>query len=380
MISYEIYWMTDDGTPLGVFTERDITSLELAYGDQAIGALELSMPRKGRSPTVFEKDQILEVYRIVDGVKTLEGQRSWRIRKRQFGEDENGRETIYLTAYDWIYTLDNSIIAYYADSAFAKKTDYADDMIKAIVYENMGAGCKLYTDGSTADTARILSNLTIQADASLAPSISKKFAWEKIKPNLDEICNDSRQQGTWLGYDIVRTGRALFELRTYTGQRGIDFTTGSNRKVISKEFRNLINPMLSFDDENERNYAYVAGAGLEAERTITVVSDTERINQSIWNRREMVVNAAYLGDDTTIDYLTSQGNAALYEDRPKISLVGEIVENTNFRYGIDFGYGDKFKAEYLGYTFDVRLDKVHILVNPGRDRFETLNIRISGEL
>jgi hypothetical protein len=200
-VDYEIHWMTDTGSPLKVWRPDDFTSLQLAYGDLVIGGLQLIMPRGTLTPNDFALDQLLEVYRIVDGVKKLEGERSWRIRNPLFYEG-NQQEMVQLTAYDHIYTLDNAIIAYYANSSFTAKSDYADDMMKEMVYENLGAGCKLYSNTATPDTARMLEGLTIQGDNTLAPSISKKFAWEKLKPNLDEICNDVRQRGHWLGYDM----------------------------------------------------------------------------------------------------------------------------------------------------------------------------------
>lgn len=377
-IDYEIHWMTDAGSPLKVWRPDDFSVLQLAYGDQVIGGLVLTMPRNGLTPNQFTTDQLLEVYRIIDGVKKLEGERSWRIRGRSFYES-NDQEIIQITAYDHIYTLDNAIIAYFANSSYTAKTDNADDMMKEMVYENLGGGCVLYNSVTTPDTSRMLSGLTIAGDDSLAPSINKKFAWERLKPNLDEICNDVRQQGYWLGYDMVRTARGTVEFRTYYGQRGNDYT-GSNRKIVSTDFKNLINPVLSFNAENERNYAYVAGAGLESDREIVVVSDTDRINSSRWNRREVKIDAAYLGTNTTTDYLTSQGNAALYSQRPVTSLTGNISETNNFKYGVNFGYGDKLIAQYLGYTFDVHVDKVNILIQPGNKEFETLAIRIKGEL
>lgn len=377
-IDYEIHWMTDAGNPLKVWRPDDFTAMKLTYGDMVIGGLVLSMPKGDLSPNDFATDQLLEVYRIVDGRKKLEGERSWRIRNRSFYE-RNNEKMVTLTAYDHIYTLDNAIIAYYADSAYASKTAEADDMMKEMVYENLGAGCKLYSNTATTDTARIMAGLTVAGDDTLAPSISKKFAWEKLKPNLDEICNDVRQQGYWLGYDMVRTARGAVEFRTYYGQRGSDLT-GSNRRVLSTEFNNMVNPVLSFDAENERNYAYVTGTGLESDRKIVIASDTDRINDSRWNRREMQVMASYLGTGTTDAYLTSQGNAALYKYRPKTSLTGEVRENKNFRYGVNFDYGDKMIAQHLGYTFDVHVNKIVIDVSPGGRQFETLQVMINGEL
>jgi len=377
-IDYEIHWMTDAGVPLKVWRPDDFTAMKITYGDMVIGGLVLSMPKGDLSPNDFATDQLLEVYRIVDGRKKLEGERSWRIRNRSFYE-RNNEKMVTLTAYDHIYTLDNAIIAYYANSAYTSKSMEADDMMKEMVRENLGRDCKLYSNTATTDTARIMAGLTVAEDDTLAPSISKKFAWEKLKTNLDEICNDVRQQGYWLGYDMVRTARGAVEFRTYYGQRGSDLT-GSNRRVLSTEFNNMVNPVLSFDAENERNYAYVTGTGLESDRKIVIASDTDRINDSRWNRREMQVMASYLGTGTTDAYLTSQGNAALYKYRPKTSLTGEIRENKNFRYGVNFDYGDKMIAQYLGYTFDVHVNKIVIDVSPGGRQFETLQVMINGEL
>lgn len=156
--------------------------------------------------------------------------------------------------------------------------------------------------------------------------------------------------------------------------------TGSNRRVLSTDFNNLVNPSLSFDAENERNYGYVTGTGLTSDRQVVIVSDSDRINNSRWNRRELQVMASYLGAGTTDAYLTSQGNAALYKYRPKTSLTGEIRENKNFRYGVNFDYGDKMIAQYLGYTFNVHVNKVDIEVSPGGRQFETLSVMINGEL
>ena len=138
MIDYEIIRYTSAGVPIDNFTLSEISTFSLAYGDMTVGALVLQMPRAGRSPNDFEKDQILEVYRIVNGVKYLEGERAWFIRRRDFFENEQGLESILLTCYDANYLLDSRIIAYYANSAYADKTDQADDMLKDLVNENLG--------------------------------------------------------------------------------------------------------------------------------------------------------------------------------------------------------------------------------------------------
>ena len=74
-IDYEIHWMTDTGSPLKVWRPDDFTQLKLTYGDMVIGGLVLTMPKGNLTPNDFATDQLLEVYRIVDGRKKLEGER-----------------------------------------------------------------------------------------------------------------------------------------------------------------------------------------------------------------------------------------------------------------------------------------------------------------
>ena len=95
-------------------------------------------------------------------------------------------------------TPDNAIIAYYAKEPHYTPPWKQMNMMKEMVRENLGRDCKLYSNTATTDTARIMAGLMVAEDTP-SPSISKKFAWEKLKTNLDEICNDVRQQGYWLG-------------------------------------------------------------------------------------------------------------------------------------------------------------------------------------
>src|SRR3990167_1830006 len=88
-------------------------------------------------------------------------------------DDANGRENIVVVGYDPLYILTSRIIAYAAGSAQADMTDQADDMLKAIVIDNLGAD---------ATGARNISSngISVASDLALGPSITKQFAYRPL--------------------------------------------------------------------------------------------------------------------------------------------------------------------------------------------------------
>jgi len=53
--------------------------------------------------------------------------------------------------------------------------------------------------------------------------------------------------------------------------------------------------------------------------------------------------------------LNSEAAAYLDKYSPKVLFTGEIVETEGTQYGINWNYGDKVRAKYLGYEFDCRV-------------------------
>ena len=70
-----------------------------------------------------------------------------------------------------------------------------------------------------------------------------------------------------------------------------------------------------------------AGNG-EDEETVTV-TDAPRSGKSIWNLREGFIQTDAEPGDTA--HITGDANTFLDENKPKVRLVGDIVENPYFR-------------------------------------------------
>jgi hypothetical protein len=255
----------------------------------------------------------------------------------------------------------------YATSAEADKTDYADDMIKEIVDEQVGS--------SASETGR--NRISVAADLSAASSFSKAFAWRNVLRTCQEIAEQANQNDEYLAFDVVRTNIAEFELRTYTGQRGRDHSRDSNDpRLVSRKTGNLFEASFGTSHSNERNYIVVGGKGEETARTIVDRSDTTRINSSQWNRRERFEDGRNAG--TTTAALNSIGDAALDEFKPKQILTGTLKDTTGMKYGIHYGFGDLLTAEAFGYAVDVHVSGVKVTVD--QDGGEQIDIKLRGEL
>jgi hypothetical protein len=277
--------------------------------------------------------------------------------------EEEAVDVVNVYGSDPLDLLRRRIIAYYAGSAQAQKTASADDMIKAIIRENLGA---------SAGTGRDLSSyITVDGDYSLAPSITKSFSWSNLLDICQSICEASRENGTELYFDLepyYSNNNVRYWFKTAVNQPGSDRT---EYVMLGKDFGNIEDNLLEMDYSDEINYVYAGGQGEGADREIVEVSDTERIEISVFNRREGFADAR---NESTTDGIRAAGEAMLEEYRPGIRYAGRITGG----YGDRWDFGDKVSIGYAGYRFDAVIKT--IMINVDATGQETVEARVEGEL
>ena len=349
-----------------VLTELDKTSgfyCAKVVNDRA--PFRLSMPNTF-DRSLFRLDGLVEFWRTAkDGKPELFG--TYLIRLPDGVEDDqNGNYYWYIAGYDLIDWLRRRIVAADAGSATADKTDYADDMIKAIVTEAYGG---------SAGTGRPIP-FTIAADLGDAPSITKGFSRRNVLEVLQEICETSRTEGTNLYFDIVPNGIGAswtsttipYLFQTYTTQRGRDLTS---KVFFGKDYGNLSEAFYFTDHSDEENYIYGLGQGVESDRNVQTASDTTRIASSIYNRCEGTAQANTQSEDAGV---TAAAKAKLAKARPLKRFGGRLLDTGDYRYGVDWGFGDRVTAEYAGMQFDCEITAVSISVDG--DGQETFDCRV----
>ena len=353
----------------GTFIKRldNFTSLDYSFAERQVGEATLVIDESHLPRALLHVDNIFEIYHDYGAGPLLEAERVWYLQKIDSSLHGNELRMVHtLTMQDAVTILNRPIVAYYAESAQASKTDYADDMCKDIIRENIGASAGAGRDFS--------SYITVAADTASAPSQSKAFAHRQVLDVLTELCEQSLASGTYLTFDVVYVSSGVNQFITYTGQRGVDHGSSSGAPLrLSCTTGSLADAVMSTDYRDLRNVVYAGGQGQNEAREIVAASDATSIAASVINRREMFVNASQTAVTAEV---TGEANAALKENRAKTTLDATFKETRSLRYGIEINFGDLVVAEFGSYSLDVHIDAVRISEASGK---RTLDIKVHGE-
>jgi hypothetical protein len=362
---YEAVWYDHTGQRKGVI--QAFNSLEYIKTQNAVGSLVIDIPRGLMQYDQFAVGDLFEVWREKNSTLELQNETAYFLQSWEFWADSGGEEYIRLTASDANWLLDTAIVWAYATSAAASKTAIPDDMMKAIVLEQLGA--------SATPASRIKLTCAPYLGAGGA-SITKEFAYRNVLTVIQELAELANEGGVWLGFDVVRTSPGTFEFRTYTGQRGQNHGRSSgDPRLVGKQYGNLSQASFGEYHADERNVILVAGQGEGSAREWVTRYSNSRLYASKWNRREYFKDSR---DDSTTAALEADGDAALDEFRPRQVLTGTIHDTPGMQYGIHYWFGDILSVEAFGYFVDCHVSAVRVKVD--QDGGEQLDIKLRGEL
>lgn len=279
---------------------------------------------------------------------------------------QGGESRLILSGPDYNDLLSRRIVAYAAGTAYARKdtADYADDMMKAFVRENLGA--------LAVDTTRSVAALgfTVQVDLSAGTSLRKSAAWNRLDQTLRELYESSRKTtttATFYGVEPLGDGYDM-EFRTRIGQWGQDhrYPDGADGAVIfSIERGNLDNVSQVYDAAEEITDVYGCGEGQLENRVQVTVSDATRRAASVLNRRE----AAYENPGiATTAALTDEAQEELEAGAPRESFTAEPLSVVGCEYGVHWTFGDRVTAIWMGDEMDVHIAGIEVRVDEGGER------------
>ena len=357
-----------------------VTDYEYVKVANEPGPFRLKLPSKFDRKNI-RLDNIVEIWRGF-GPGILKLDYCGFLRDWEFGDD-GGYYYTQLYGYSPMYLLTGRIVKNYSGSAQAKISDYADDMLKTIVIDQMGADA-----AADRDLTSVGGGFSVQSELSDGKVVYKSFALRDMLDVFEEICDTSAQLsgGVEVYYDIVpiisssTTGALAFQFQTFTDQRGNDRTQDSKTPVfVGPEWGNLQNGIYGEYHSDETNYIYDIGPGEGESQYITEVSDDTRIGSSIWNRREKLCNANTNGFGYGLDpnYFIYEAYAQLAKRKPKHRLSGDVIQTPAFLYGRDWGFGDRITATYAGFQTDAMIDKVRVSRNDKGEESITAKLAVS---
>jgi len=361
--------LTSDGIQLAELADLEAIEYWRVLNDK--GGFNI-ITRSDFDESLLGVDRLIEFWRTPKGGEEtlmMVGLLRWW----EWFENSDGFELLSFGGPDQNDLLDRRIVAYYAGEDEADKTQEADDLLKAIVRENMGALAP--NDEAGRPRAYDADYFSVAPDFAHAPSVSRRFSWRKVFPILKEVAASSRDLGTPLYFDMVPAGAsAQFDFRTFINLMGIDrtVTSGLSPIIFSKENGNLGMPKMREDWANEWNYVYGGGQGEETDRVIDPEDDPWRMHRSIWNRREVFQDAR---EEDTILGVANKAYQRMQQERPLLKFSGKLLDAPQSRFGIDWNFGDKVTAEYRG-QFDGVVNAYRVSIDQNGNEDVTARLEV----
>ena len=337
--------------------------VEYALVESGVGAATVEGPLAALPPTIGPDWQLRLRRSVYGATPYLEGNAVWLVRSWSRIIAELGERRYRLVAQHATSLLTRRIVDYAAGSAEASKTGPADDLIRAIVRENFV---------SPTDATRTMSGLTVGADQSAAPSVSKAFAYQQVFSTIQALCAQSAQSGVYLGVEVVPASGG-FEVVTFTGQRGMDRST-DGQVVFSLERRTLADGDLTYAYTDQATRIIAGGQGRGSERTIERADDATAQAESPYGLIEGWRQATGAATSAAVE---GEAEAGLWQRRARVRFNGTAQQVQGCLYGVNYGWGDIVPVQFEGVTLPCRVATVRNRAQRGAG--EQLDIRLSGD-
>ena len=351
--------------------------LDYSTSFAAIGSMNVVIPPDRYNPELFGRDSMFRFYRTpVGGGPALEPKAVWLVREKKIDLDTGG---ISLKCVDQMDLLRRRIVAYRTQTILADKTvdesngpDFADDLMKAYVRENMGPGVLTDWEGGYESVRDLTPYLTTEADQSLGPLVEEAASMKIVFDTLKSLREKAKESGTEVFFDIQANNDGTFLFRTLIGSMGLSRQSAVDSAQFSPTLGNLAKASLVWDWSNEVTFVYLGAGGNGLENRIRKV-DSNRSTLTAFNRIE-----TYKGEDDLNDAaLDDRGAAILEAGKPRIILNAQAVDTPDTIYGIHYFYGDSVQVQAAGYKFPCH---IYSIKNRIAGEKESLVIKLIAEL
>lgn len=226
-----------------------------------------------------------------------------------------------------------------ATSAYDARTGVASTVMRDYVDANVGA---------SADSTRRVAGLDVEAvDPLLGSSVTGLGRFQA----LDELLRELALAGGDLGFRIVQNGAGL-EFQVY------DPADRTATVIFSADLGTLAAYDYS-EDGPEANYVVVGGAGEGAARAFSSGGDGASIAR--YGRIESFVDKRDTGDTGQLDQARDE---ALTQNAEQTSLSATPVDTGAFRFGADYGLGDRVTVMVDGAALQDVVREVSVTLDP----------------
>lgn len=378
-------WLTDDAGRRITLLSELIEPFYFSYTRAVSGLGTFSFgvafqPFKEKVKPFFAPDRRIEVWRSPAHGIPLRREDVFMLRKAHVYTREDNIEVLQFYGNNGVDLLRRQSVIQRDGTSYTSKTDNVDDMMKAIVREQMLYGSAISRLGVQDNSSAWPQNeFFVQADLGLGPTVSRSFADRKVFDILKELKEASQQlhvdasTNRKIYFDVVpkdlagittTTASPLgWEFQTYADLRGSDRTMGPE---FSLENENIDKPAYSISHLDEINAVIVRGNGSGSNQMIGFAQDATRVASSRWNRSEKVHSAT---SEPSVTALNDVGRTELFKGKPVEELYVTFLNSPGgptvprSLYGLDWDMGDLVRVNYTDKQFDVEIGIVYVAVD-----------------
>lgn len=350
---HELLIYDHDLSPFIYFDLPALLSLNYEVALNAVTPCVFSVPATDIRATFIQRDHFVEVRRY-NGTE-WHSQAAYMIKLiekiRESGDEGESTETYVFGCLSIEDLLAGRVVDPSDDpnaaNGYSTKGGYAETIMHAYVYEQIGAG---------ASSARQVPYFTQSTNLARGRSVGFR---ERLS-NLLELLQRMTEP---FGVDfrvLLKNKQLVFTTDIYGHNRSK--TADSTSYFVFSEYRgNLANAKLSEDYRDTKNFAYVLGPG-EGDNRLILERSSNDIYATPYSRREFVVDAGNTEPGSSLEALT-EGDRAINENRPKLEFTFDLVQNNISRYEVNWFLGDIVTVLWEDFEQDMRIMQVAITVN-----------------
>lgn len=351
--SYE-YWFTDDaGRRITLL--KDFAFVSFSRTTRGLGTILFGLPLDAYLPYVpiiFQPDQRIDVWRSPEYGIPMRREGSFFLRK--YNVYDRAQDNLRMIEFYGRSPLD--ILRRWCVSATVAanntKTDFLDDMMKAVVIDNF----------ITTPNVAPVGEFSVDGDLGLGPTISQSFPGKNVRDVLTDLkatsfsLNATSSANRRIFFDVIEgpglTNGFGYIFRTYADLRGIDRTQGI---VFSPENGNLKAPSYYEDYLDQITIAQVGAT--------TVIGPDNLLSR--WNNILQYQNSS----SADANVRTAQANQMLTDGAKKLSLTAQFLSTPGSPnqprslYGVDWDLGDLLPVQYAGKNMTGEVEIVWVSVD-----------------
>jgi len=320
------------GDFLSLSATKDLTGTE---------DIAITMPKGSVADCLLKKDNIIQIWAGAPGRPRKLWHAYFLLGWKPFDVGSSQQLLLYGKGPNDI--LRRRIMAEYKGTSNTVVTDYADDVLKAVVRDAFADGIAPAPNFGT----RVIPNFSVQPDLGNGPIITSDCGWENILTEdgsgiLPAITAAAIGAGTPVWYRVVSVinGNTIsFQFHTYTTETFLDAT---GQVIFDPALGTLQDGFWDTDYTNEANTIYVGGQGQLALRTIEQVGDAERYDAGIFGRTEAFVDAPEASDDA----LEALGYTELQRRMPIQRIGGTPINLPDAEYSYIWDIGTRVTCRY----------------------------------